>query len=91
MAAEIHYRNGTIILAETRVVQEGNSVTPWRQARVRDPTGRFIKDPTNRILQPKTSIYTPDHSEVLSIGRPIGMVNILENLTRSASSQRHPC
>src|SRR5262249_15503394 len=71
------------------MIQKGDSVTLWRQTRVRDPTGCLVEHFADRIFEPKPSVHSPDDCEILCIGRPIGVENVFEDLTGSASSQGH--
>src|SRR5436190_1872665 len=71
---QVHQRNGPVIFAKPRVIQERNPVTLRRETRICDPAVRLVKKMADRILQPKPSFYRSDDCHAFSVRSPVGIV-----------------
>lgn len=70
------------------IIQSPQPITFWRDARMTDVTCRFVEN-ANMIFEPITPLNPAHHSELGSIGRPIGLLPIFERVAHRAAINRH--
>src|SRR5438270_517435 len=70
------------------MVNEGDDVSLWRDARVTDPAVRLIENFIGRELESLAAVYLPHDGHAGTIGRPVSPLDIFENLARSTADER---
>ncbi len=89
LSGEVHKRNRAAVVEQDRMVDERDAISPRREARVPDPTRRLVQNLARRELEPTLVRDDAHDQEVLSVGRPVGIVDLLEQLARSTSGRAH--
>src|ERR1700679_839632 len=71
------------------MIDKRNHVAFARYARMADPAPGFIQYFARRILEAIASVEIADNGQLRTIWRPVGPLNVFQNLTRRSAAERH--
>ena len=91
-APQVHDRQGSGAVEQKQCFDESDPVPPRRDPWRADPTGRLclVEDLADRILQPLSTRHLTDDRELSSVGAPVRVSDVLEDLARRAARERRP-
>ena len=79
-----------VVVSAQRVVDERDEAAVGRDADVAYPAGRVIQDLSDRVVEPVAVPHVARHGQTLAVGRPVGILHVLEDLAWRAARQRNP-
>ena len=80
---EVDNTGESAIIAEERMIDEGQTITFWGEAQITDPARSFVQQGANRVLQTSLAIGHLNDRQRTAIGSPISLLNVVQQIARS--------
>src|SRR5262249_40706629 len=86
-SADVDDFDESVVVAELGTVDEREALPVGRDANTADPAGGFVEDLPDRILEAAAAASDAAHGQPLAVRRPVGVLDVLEDLARRAASE----
>src|SRR6185436_8935249 len=88
LAGSVHHRDRAAVVAEDRMVEEGDEIAAGREPRLADRAGRFVEDLADRNLQPPLASGFAHDGQIPSARLPVRPEDAVQDLPRRAPFER---
>ena len=85
----VDHGDGSAVVVDGAVVQERDPGAVGREPGVADPSAGLVQDLARREFEPALAALGPHDREVLAVGRPVGVLDVLEELAGRAPGRAH--
>src|SRR5262245_22698540 len=89
MSGEVHQCDTSVTAPLCRIVQKCDLIPLRRDARKTDPARGLVQNFADRILEPVTPTHIAHDCQILSIWRPVRLLNVFNTFSGSATNERY--